>query len=239
MIDVERVHKSFGSTPVLRDISLTFADGEVTSVLGPSGSGKSTLIRCINGLEKLTGGDIRVSGLSVRHKRNLGAIRRQCAMVFQQFNLFPHLTVLQNITLAPMHVLRISRQGAEDKARQLLAAVAMEQFAGRYPAEMSGGQQQRVAICRALAMEPSHVLLDEVTSALDPEMTVEVLAVIERLAEQGTTMVMVTHEIAFARRVSDKIVFLDEGRVLAHSSVEEFFGAGQRERIGRFLAKMH
>jgi ABC-type polar amino acid transport system ATPase subunit len=239
MIEVERVHKSFGSTEVLQDVNLTFADGEVTSVLGPSGSGKSTLIRCINGLEQLSGGDIRVNGLSVRHKRSLGAIRRQCAMVFQQFNLFPHLTVLQNIALAPMQVLRVPRQRAQDKARQLLAAVAMEQYAGRYPAEMSGGQQQRVAICRALAMEPAHVLLDEVTSALDPEMTVEVLAVIERLAAAGTTMVMVTHEIDFARRVSDKIVFLDEGRVLAHTPAEEFFAAGHQERIGRFLAKMH
>jgi ABC-type polar amino acid transport system ATPase subunit len=238
MIEVERVSKSFGRTEVLRDVSVTFADGQVTAVLGPSGSGKSTLIRCVNGLERVSAGDIRVNGLSVRHRRTLGAIRRQCAMVFQQFNLFPHLTVLDNITLAPMRVLKVPRGQAEDKARRLLAVVAMEQLAGRFPAELSGGQQQRVAICRALAMEPAHVLLDEVTSALDPEMTVEVLAVIERLALAGTTMVMVTHEIEFARRVANRIVFLDEGRILAQQPAGEFFAASHQERIARFLAKM-
>jgi ABC-type polar amino acid transport system ATPase subunit len=239
MIEVLNLHKSFGSTEVLRDVSLTFADGEVTSVLGPSGSGKSTLIRCINGLEKLSGGDIRVDGRSVNRKRDLGEIRKQCAMVFQQFNLFPHLTVLENITLAPVQVLHVPRAQAQLRARDLLRAVAMEAMEERYPAELSGGQQQRVAICRALAMEPAHVLLDEVTSALDPEMTVEVLTVIEKLAQQGTTMVMVTHEIEFARRISDRIVFLDEGRVLAHLTVDEFFEHSQEDRIQRFLAKMH
>jgi len=239
MIQVRHVHKSFGDTPVLRDVTVDFADGEVTSVLGPSGSGKSTLIRCINGLEKLSAGDIRVDGRSVLHKRELRTIRRRCAMVFQQFNLFPHLTVLGNITLAPIQVLRVKRRQAEDRARALLSAFSMESLAARYPAEISGGQQQRVAICRALAMEPAHVLLDEVTSALDPEMTVEVLAVIERLAERGTTMVMVTHEVDFARRISDRIVFLDQGRVLAQAETEAFFADSGQERIQRFLARRH
>jgi len=239
MIQVKNVSKRFGRVEVLKEVSLNFADGEVTAVLGPSGSGKSTLIRCINGLEKLSGGDIEVNGLSVRRRRDVLEIRKQCAMVFQQFNLFPHLTVLENIVLAPVKVLGVDRERAEGKARDLLETVAMGEKAGRYPAELSGGQQQRVAICRALAMEPAHVLLDEVTSALDPEMTVEVLAVVERLAREGTTMVMVTHEIEFARRISDRIVFLDEGRVLAHRPAGEFFADSREERIRRFLAKMH
>jgi ABC-type polar amino acid transport system ATPase subunit len=238
MIEVRNVCKRFGRVEVLRDISLTFADGEVTSVLGPSGSGKSTLIRCINGLEKLSEGDIEVDGLSVRRKRELAQIRKRCAMVFQQFNLFPHLTVLENIMLAPVRVLEVKPSQAEHQARELLGRVAMGALADRYPAELSGGQQQRVAICRALAMEPAHVLLDEVTSALDPEMTVEVLAVIEQLARDGTTMVMVTHEIEFARQISGRIVFLDHGQVLAHQPTAEFFAEAQEERIRRFLKKM-
>ncbi|MFA6109656.1 MAG: amino acid ABC transporter ATP-binding protein [Candidatus Latescibacterota bacterium] len=238
MIEVDQVSKRFGETEVLREVSLTFGDGQVTAVLGPSGSGKSTLIRCINGLEKLSAGDIRVNGLSVRRRREVAEIRRQCAMVFQQLNLFPHLTVLQNIVLAPIKVLGKERRAAEAKARELLAAVAMADLAGRYPAELSGGQQQRAAICRALAMEPAHVLLDEVTSALDPEMTVEVLAVIENLARQGTTMVMVTHEIEFARRIADRVVFLEDGRVLADQEGTAFFADPAEERIRRFLAKM-
>jgi ABC-type polar amino acid transport system ATPase subunit len=238
MIEIEEVRKEFGGVEVLRGVSLVFGDGQVTAVLGPSGSGKSTLIRCINGLEKLSGGEIRVNGLSVRRRRDVPLIRKQCAMVFQQFNLFPHLTALQNIVLAPVKVLGREREAAEAKARELLTSVAMGELADRYPAELSGGQQQRVAICRALAMEPAHVLLDEVTSALDPEMTVEVLAVIEALARQGTTMVMVTHEIEFARRVSDRVVFLDAGRVLADQEAPAFFADPAEERIRRFLAKM-
>jgi polar amino acid transport system ATP-binding protein/glutamine transport system ATP-binding protein len=239
MIEVKNVSKRFDRTEVLKEVSLTFADGEVTAVLGPSGSGKSTLIRCINALERLSGGDIEVNGLSVRRRRDVLEIRKQCAMVFQQFNLFPHLTVLENIALAPIKVLGTARSQAERRARALLEMVSMGEKADGYPAELSGGQQQRVAICRALAMEPAHVLLDEVTSALDPEMTVEVLAVVERLAQEGTTMVMVTHEVEFARRISDRIAFLDGGRVLAHQTADEFFADSQEERIRRFLAKMH
>jgi len=238
MIRLRGVCKSFGDTEVLRDLTAQFDDGEVAAILGPSGSGKSTLIRCINGLEALTGGDIEVDGLSVRHRRHLREIRKRCAMVFQQFNLYPHLTVLENIVLSPVRVRGWRRPEAEDKARQLLAQVAMEDKAASYPAELSGGQQQRAAICRALAMEPEHVLLDEVTSALDPEMTVEVLATIERLARSGTAMLLVTHEIAFARRIAHRVAFLDRGRLLAFQPAAEFFGADQDERIRRFLDRM-
>ncbi len=238
MIEIRDVCKRFGEVEVLHHVDLAFADGQVTAVLGPSGSGKSTLIRCINGLERLSAGEIVVNGLSVRRRRDVGLIRRQCGMVFQQFNLFPHLTAVQNIALAPVKVLGRPKAAAQEQARQLLASVAMGDMADRYPAELSGGQQQRVAICRALAMEPAHMLLDEVTSALDPEMTVEVLAVIERLARQGTTMVMVTHEIDFARKVADRVVFLDGGRVLAAAAAEAFFADPGEERIRRFLRKM-
>lgn len=238
MIEIRDVCKRFGEVEVLRHVDLAFADGQVTAVLGPSGSGKSTLIRCINGLERLSAGEITVNGLSVRRRRDVGLIRRQCGMVFQQFNLFPHLTAVQNIALAPVKVLGRGAAAAQEQACQLLASVGMGDMGDRYPAELSGGQQQRVAICRALAMEPAHMLLDEVTSALDPEMTVEVLAVIERLARQGTTMVMVTHEIEFARKVADRVVFLDGGRVLAAAAADAFFADPGEERVRRFLRKM-
>lgn len=238
MIEIDRLVKSFGAFEVFRDLSLRFSDGEVVSILGPSGSGKSTLIRCINALETVTGGDIRVDGLSVRDRRNVAEVRKHCSMVFQQFNLYPHLTALQNITLAPIRVLRLPKAEAESRARELLDRVALSDKAGSYPAELSGGQQQRIGICRALAMRPRHLLLDEVTSALDPEMTSEVLDVIADLAQSGTTMILVTHEIEFARRVSDRIVFLDGGQVLADEPVEAFFAHQGNERIGRFLNKM-
>ena len=238
MIRLSNVHKSFGKSEVLRGISADFADGAVTAILGPSGFGKSTLIRCINGLEEVSGGDITVNDLSVRNRRHLGEIRRQCAMVFQQFNLYPHLTVMDNITLSPIKVLRRDRAQAEGKALELLERVAMADRGHSYPSELSGGQQQRVAICRALAMDPAHVLLDEVTSALDPEMTAEVLDTIEGLAQSGTTMLMVTHEIAFARRICEHVAFLDERRLIAHQAAEVFFGSGQDERIARFLTRM-
>ena len=238
MIEVDRICKSFGAAEVLTDVSAAFADGEVVAVIGPSGGGKSTLIRCINGLERLDRGDIRVDGKSVRDRVALADIRRSCAMVFQQFNLYPHMTALANISLAPTVVLKKPRKVAEAKARELLDMVGLGDRAGAYPAQLSGGQQQRVGICRALAMEPRHLLLDEVTSALDPEMTAEVLTVIERLAKGGTTMVLVTHEMEFARRVADRAIFMEGGRVLADQPIRDFFGQAQDPRIQRFLTKM-
>jgi polar amino acid transport system ATP-binding protein/glutamine transport system ATP-binding protein len=238
MIKVENISKSFGATEVLNDVSVDFADGEVVAVIGPSGAGKSTLIRCINGLETLTAGDIRVDGKSVRDHSALTQIRTSSAMVFQQFNLYPHMSALANISLAPIVVLKRPRASAEAKALELLQMVGLGDRAHAYPAELSGGQQQRVGICRALAMEPRHLLLDEVTSALDPEMTAEVLVVIERLAKAGTTMILVTHEMEFARRVANRAVFMEAGRVVADQSIGEFFGNTQDPRIQRFLTKM-
>ena len=238
MISIERVRKTFGRHTVFDDLSLTFADGSVVAVLGPSGSGKSTLIRCINGLERIDAGDIVVDGRSVRTQAGLAAIRRQCAMVFQSFNLYPHLTVEENITLAPRLVLKLPTAEARTRARDLLALVGLTGRGGSYPGQLSGGQQQRVGICRALAMQPRALLLDEVTSSLDPEMTAEVLTVIERLARQGTTMVLVTHEMEFARRVADRVVFLEGGRILADQPTAAFFGTGQDARIRAFLGKM-
>ena len=238
MIEVQHINKSFGATEVLKDVSVNFADGEVVAVIGPSGGGKSTLIRCINGLETLSAGDIRVDGKSVRDHSALTKIRTSSAMVFQQFNLYPHMTALANISLAPIVVLKKPRATAEAKARELLEMVGLGDRADAYPAELSGGQQQRVGICRALAMEPRHLLLDEVTSALDPEMTAEVLIVIERLAKAGTTMILVTHEMEFARRVADRAVFMEAGRLVADRPIKEFFGNTQDPRIQRFLTKM-
>jgi ABC-type polar amino acid transport system ATPase subunit len=238
VIEVQHINKSFGATEVLKDVSVNFADGEVVAVIGPSGGGKSTLIRCINGLETLSAGDIRVDGKSVRDHAALTKIRTSSAMVFQQFNLYPHMTALANISLAPIVVLKKPRATAEAKARELLEMVGLSDRADAYPAELSGGQQQRVGICRALAMEPRHLLLDEVTSALDPEMTAEVLTVIERLAKAGTTMILVTHEMEFARRVADRAVFMEAGRLVADRPIKEFFGNTQDPRIQRFLTKM-
>jgi ABC-type polar amino acid transport system ATPase subunit len=238
MIEVQQITKSFGATEVLKDVSVNFADGEVVAVIGPSGAGKSTLIRCINGLETLSAGDIRVDGKSVRDHSALTQIRTSSAMVFQQFNLYPHMTALANISLAPVVVLKKSRAAAEAKALELLQMVGLGDRAHAYPAELSGGQQQRVGICRALAMEPRHLLLDEVTSALDPEMTAEVLIVIERLAKAGTTMILVTHEMEFARRVADRAVFMEAGRVVADRPIKEMFGDIDDPRIQRFLTKM-
>jgi ABC-type polar amino acid transport system ATPase subunit len=238
MITIDHMRKAFGTHEVFRDLSLAFADGSVVAVLGPSGSGKSTLIRCINGLEPIQGGNIVVDGHSVRDRQGLAAIRARCAMVFQSFNLYPHMTVEQNITLAPRLVLKVPAAEAKTRARDLLALVGLADRGASYPGQLSGGQQQRVGICRALAMQPRHLLLDEVTSALDPEMTAEVLAVIERLARQGTTMVLVTHEMEFARRIADRVVFMENGTVLADQPTAEFFGTSQDARIQRFLNKM-
>lgn len=238
MIAVSGVSKFYGALQVLRDVTVTFNDGEVTAVLGPSGAGKSTLIRCINGLDAITSGDILVDGLSVRDRARLRDIRKRCAMVFQQFDLYPHLTALENITLAPLHVLKLSRSEARARAHDLLSTVGLAGKAGRYPAELSGGEQQRVGICRALAMQPRHLLLDEVTSSLDPEMTAEVLHVIERLAASGTTMVLVTHEIGFARRVAGHIAFMEQGALVTCEPAPSFFSDQRDERIRRFVERM-
>ncbi|MBQ5941103.1 MULTISPECIES: amino acid ABC transporter ATP-binding protein [unclassified Massilia] len=241
MIQIEGVVKRFGANTVLDGVDLRIAPGEVVSILGASGSGKSTLIRCINGLEKLDGGAISVDGHRVDDPRALQLARRCCGTVFQLFNLYPHMTALQNITLAPVEVLKVPRRQAEEEARELLAAVGLLERADAYPAQLSGGQRQRVGICRALAMKPRYLLLDEVTSALDPEMTAEVLAILAKLAGSGTTMLFVTHEIEFARHISSRIVFLDQGRLLADLPTSRFFAAHgglAQPRIAQFLSKM-
>jgi ABC-type polar amino acid transport system ATPase subunit len=215
MISINNVQKSFGNTVILDGVSLTINKGDVVSILGASGSGKSTLIRCINGLERLNGGDIKVGENSVKNKVELNEIRKKVSTVFQHFNLYPHLTVLDNITLAPIEVLGWEKSKAITKATELLNLVGLQDKSDSYPSQLSGGQKQRIGICRALAMEPECLLLDEVTSALDPEMTSEVLDVLADLARSGTTLIFVTHEIAFARKISNRIVFLDEGKVRA------------------------
>jgi ABC-type polar amino acid transport system ATPase subunit len=241
MIHIQGVVKRFGGNTILDGIDLRIAPGEVVSILGPSGSGKSTLIRCINGLEKLDGGSISVDGHRVDDPKQLQLARRCSGTVFQLFNLYPHMTALQNVTLAPLEVLKTPRAQAEGEARALLASVGLAERADTYPAQLSGGQRQRVGICRALAMQPRYLLLDEVTSALDPEMTAEVLAILGKLARSGTTMLFVTHEIAFAREISDRIVFLDGGRLLADLPAADFFavdGGLAQPRIAQFLSKM-
>lgn len=241
MISINNVQKSFGNTVILDGVSLTINKGDVVSILGASGSGKSTLIRCINGLERLNGGDIKVGENSVKNKVELNEIRKKVSTVFQHFNLYPHLTVLDNITLAPIEVLGWEKSKAIAKATELLNLVGLQDKSDSYPSQLSGGQKQRIGICRALAMEPECLLLDEVTSALDPEMTSEVLDVLADLARIGTTLIFVTHEIAFARKISNRIVFLDEGKVRADMEKEQFFsndGGRQDPRIKRFLDKM-
>jgi ABC-type polar amino acid transport system ATPase subunit len=241
MIQIDGVAKRFGSNTVLNGIDLRIAPGEVVSILGASGSGKSTLIRCLNGLEQLDAGSISVDGHRIDEPKGLQAARRACGTVFQLFNLYPHMTALQNVTLAPVEVLKVPRAQAEDEARALLASVGLGERADAYPAQLSGGQRQRVGICRALAMKPRYLLLDEVTSALDPEMTAEVLDILAKLAATGTTMLFVTHEIEFARQISSRIVFLEQGRLLADMPTAQFFaqdGGLAQPRIAQFLSKM-
>jgi ABC-type polar amino acid transport system ATPase subunit len=241
MIRVENAKKIFGRVTVLESIDLVVNPGEVVSILGSSGSGKSTLIRCINGLERLDGGRITVDDFDVSKPKELAEARKRSGTVFQLFNLYPHMTALQNITLAPVEVLKRPRAEAEREARALLASVGLGDRADAYPAQLSGGQRQRVGICRALAMQPRYLLLDEVTSALDPEMTAEVLGILAKLAQEGTTMLFVTHEIEFARQISDRIVFLDKGRLVVDLPTAEFFaetGGLANARVGQFLSKM-
>jgi general L-amino acid transport system ATP-binding protein len=237
MIVAEDVEKWFGRFQALRGITTTVRRGEVVVIVGPSGSGKSTFIRTINRLERHDKGRIEVDGIELTDDlRNIERIRSEIGMVFQSFNLFPHLTVLQNVTLAPRNVHRWPKEEAEQKAMQLLDRVGIPEQARKYPAQLSGGQQQRVAIARALAMEPKIMLFDEPTSALDPEMIKEVLDVMKALAgETRMTMIVITHEIGFAKEVADRILFFDEGRVVEEGPPTEFFSSPQEERTRRFL----
>ncbi|HUF90830.1 MAG TPA: amino acid ABC transporter ATP-binding protein [Candidatus Limnocylindria bacterium] len=239
VIQFRDVDKHFGTLHVLKRITLSVAAGEVVVVCGPSGSGKSTLIRCVNGLERVQGGDIVVLGEVITGRRvNLPKLRTRVGMVFQSFNLFPHMTALDNIMLAPMKVRGLSRADADKAAHGLLERVGLEAKAGHYPANLSGGQQQRVAIARALAMQPAIMLFDEPTSALDPEMINEVLEVMTDLARDGMTMMCVTHEMGFARRVAHRVVFMDEGQVVEEGTPDAFFSAPQSERGKQFLSKI-
>jgi general L-amino acid transport system ATP-binding protein len=239
IIICQNVNKWFGEYHALRDVSVTVQPREVVVVIGPSGSGKSTFIRCINRLEEHQEGTIIVDGMELKNDiRNIAAIRREIGMVFQQFNLFPHKTVIENITLAPIKVRNWSRQKAETKARELLERVGIPEQANKYPGQLSGGQQQRVAIARALAMEPKIMLFDEPTSALDPEMIKEVLDVMKELALSGMTMVCVTHEMGFAREVADRVIFFDQGRVVEEGTPEHFFTDAQHPRTQLFLSQI-
>ena len=238
-IEFGGVNKWFGPLHVLVDVDLQVAAGEVIVVCGPSGSGKSTLIRCVNRLEPIQKGDIRVHGQSITAPDvNLSRLRTQVGMVFQSFNLFPHMTVLENITLAPVKVKGLSAAEAEKVARVLLARVRIPDKADKYPANLSGGQQQRVAIARALAMQPKIMLFDEPTSALDPEMINEVLEVMTDLAREGMTMMVVTHEMGFARRVAHRVVFMDAGSIVEVQPPQTFFDAPRSERAKDFLSKI-
>jgi general L-amino acid transport system ATP-binding protein len=235
----EGVHKWFGSLHVLRGIDLTVQAGEVVVIFGPSGSGKSTFIRTINRLEEHQRGRIVVDGIELTNDvRNIAAIRSEIGMVFQSFNLFPHLTVLQNVTLGPIRVRKWNQERAEETAMDLLRRVGIPEQAGKYPAQLSGGQQQRVAIARALAMQPKVMLFDEPTSALDPEMINEVLEVMRELAGTGMTMLCITHEMGFARAVANRMVFMDEGRIVEQGPPAQIFGAPEHERTKRFLAQI-
>ncbi len=239
LITVDKVNKHFGPHHVLRDVSTQFQAGEVTVIVGASGSGKSTLLRTLNRLERHDSGRITVDGIEVNDDpKALCALRAEVGMVFQQFNLFPHLSVLQNVALAPQRVRRMRRDEAEAKALQLLERVGLKAHAHKHPFALSGGQQQRVAIARALAMQPRLMLFDEPTSALDPEMVKEVLDVMKQLAKSGMTMLVVTHEMGFAREVGDRILFFDQGRIAQDAVPEKFFAAQDNERIRAFLGQM-
>ena len=238
MIDIENLRKSFGDVEVLKGIDLTIKEKEVVVIIGPSGSGKSTLLRCMNYLEEPTSGKVSVDGIVLDGEANINKVREEVGMVFQRFNLFPHMTVLDNIMLAPIKVRHITKAEAEDTARKLLARVGLADKADAYPSQLSGGQQQRVAIARALAMKPKVMLFDEPTSALDPEMVGEVLDVMRKLAEEGMPMVIVTHEMGFAREVGDRLLFVDDGRIIEQGDPKEVFEHPQEERTRLFLSKV-
>ncbi|AEF95108.1 Phosphate-transporting ATPase [Desulfotomaculum nigrificans CO-1-SRB] len=239
MITAKNIHKQFDKLEVLRGIDLHVAEQEVVVIIGPSGSGKSTFLRCLNLLEEPTSGQITIDGMCITDKgTDINKIRQNVGMVFQRFNLFPHKTALQNITLAPMKVKKMPEHEATKIARDLLAKVGLQEKENVYPDQLSGGQQQRVAIARALAMQPKVMLFDEPTSALDPEMVGEVLGVMKDLAKSGMTMVVVTHEMGFAREVGDRVLFMDEGRIIEQGTPEQIFGNPQNERTRAFLNKI-
>ncbi|WP_349930371.1 amino acid ABC transporter ATP-binding protein [Glutamicibacter mishrai] len=238
-IQVKDLHKSFGSNNVLKGIDLDIREGEVVCVIGPSGSGKSTLLRCLNKLEEITSGKVIVDGFDVTDtKVDINEVRRHVGMVFQHFNLFPHMSVAENIMLAPVELKKMNKAQARERALELLERVGLKDKADARPASLSGGQKQRVAIARALAMAPGIMLFDEATSALDPEMVGEVLQVIKELAESGMTMVLVTHEMGFAREVGDRVVFMADGVVCEQGEPEQLFGNPQQERTRDFLSKV-
>jgi ABC-type polar amino acid transport system ATPase subunit len=238
-IEIRDLCKSYGKTPVLRGCNMAVRRGEVVVVCGPSGSGKSTLIKCINGLERYESGSVRVEGVEVGAKEtDLPRLRSRVGMVFQHFELYPHMSALDNIALAQIHVLKRPRSEARQRARELLARVGLEDKSEAMPSDLSGGQQQRVAIARALALDPQVILFDEPTSALDPEMIHEVLQVMTELAAEGMTMVVVTHEMGFARRVADRVAFMDTGEIVEDAPSETFFSAPKTKRAEEFLSKI-
>lgn len=238
MISIKNLQKAFGKIEVLKGIDVEIAEKEVVVIIGPSGSGKSTLLRCINYLEQPTGGEIIVDGIPLSGEANINKVRAEVGMVFQRFNLFGHMTVLENIMLAPMKVRKIGKTEAESAAVELLRKVGLEDKANAYPSQLSGGQQQRVAIARALAMKPKIMLFDEPTSALDPEMVNEVLEVMKALAKEGMTMAVVTHEMGFAREVGDRVLFVDEGRIIEQGPPKDLFEAAKEVRTKAFLSKI-
>ncbi|WP_458415010.1 amino acid ABC transporter ATP-binding protein [Schinkia sp. CFF1] len=239
MISFENVNKYYGDFHVLKDINLSIKEGEVVVIIGPSGSGKSTLLRCINRLETITDGNFTVNNTSVNDKKtDINKLRQNIGMVFQHFNLYPHKTVLENITLAPINVLKQSAEEAKKTAMNYLEKVGIPDKASSYPSQLSGGQQQRVAIARGLAMQPKIMLFDEPTSALDPEMVGGVLDVMKALAKEGMTMVVVTHEMGFAKEVGDRIVFMDQGKILEEAKPAEFFANPREERAQLFLSRV-
>lgn len=238
MISVRNLKKSFGSVEVLKGVNLDIAEKEVVVIIGPSGSGKSTLLRCLNYLERPTSGEIVVDGMTLGGDTDINKVRAEVGMVFQRFNLFPHMTAMENITLAPMKVRGIPKEEAEEDALRLLAKVGLADRAAAYPEQLSGGQQQRVAIARALAMKPKVMLFDEPTSALDPEMVKEVLQVMKDLAREGMTMAVVTHEMGFAREVGDRVLFVDQGVILEQGTPEEIFSHPKEARTRGFLSKI-
>lgn len=239
MIKVEHLHKDFEKLEVLTDISLQIEKGDVIAIIGPSGSGKSTFLRCLNLLEEPTSGHIFINGKDLMDpKTDINQMRSKVGMVFQHFNLFPHMTVLENLTLAPIQILRLEKAKAEEKANALLEKVGLISKASSYPNQLSGGQKQRIAIARALAMEPELILFDEPTSALDPEMIKEVLDVMRDLAKEGMTMIIVTHEMGFARNVAKRLLFMDQGRILEDRSPKDLFENPKSERVKDFLNKV-